>query len=539
MSDSKKVEEQEKKDSLGLNQHKVDRRSFFKFGGAAAAGLTLGGLSVAGYQIGGSNQAYTGNGYRTGKEQFFDRKPFEVDVSPGFEPVGKVERPHWSLFMHERTSLVGAMLVAGKWNPGMGVEAIPGPVGDYYRDRPDAYATLLKTLEHIPKQHDEFMKKKHLRYAIADAYCRSHLYAMYPGMDFPFGVVSGPPSPVDAPASTPETWDFRNIWREKPLEFKSPRHATELIKEVAHKFGATLVGICKFEPTFMFTNYMRGVADKQTIGMKQRGRDVWGTEVPKHWKSLIMFAVPLHADTMFSSTGYSTSFDGYSRLFNVSALLERFIQEIGYPSRPQMPPVNYETIMPPYAALAGLGEVGRIGILISPELGTNNRLAGMITNIEFEYDKPIDFGVNKFCRKCKLCAEHCPQGAISKSTEPDRVCRGFKKWYSDGDKCFLQWASAPTSAPWGCRVCMGICPYTRKNTWIHTISKEIDAHDPTGVSSSALLAMQKGFFHYPDAQDFRSTWDGGKEATYHNPPKWLRSEEYFKIDKDWDYYGND
>ena len=102
-------------------------------------------------------------------------------------------------------------------------------------------------------------------------------------------------------------------------------------------------------------------------------------------------------------------------MFNISALLERFIQELGDASRPQMPPVNYEIIMPPYGALAGLGEVGRIGILITPELGTNVRLAGMMTNIDFEYDKPVDFGVNKFCRKCKICADHCPQGAISKS----------------------------------------------------------------------------------------------------------------------------
>ena len=538
MSDTKKVDDHEKKDPLGLNQVMVDRRKFFKIGGAAAAGLTVGGLSAAGYQIGESNKAYIGNQYRTGKEQFFDRKPFEVDVSPGFKPVDKVERPHWNLFMHERTFLIVPLLMSGKWNPGMGVNAIPGPVGDYYRERPKAYATLLKILDAVPKQEAEFAKKKNLRYAIADAYCKSHLATMYPGMDFPFGLVLAPKSPVDAPENTPEQWDFRNIWRKKPLEFKSPRHATELIKEVTHKFGATLVGICKFEPAFMFTNYMRGVADNQPMGFKQRGRDVWGTEVPKHWKSLIMFGAPMHWDTMLSSTGYSTSFDGYSRMFNISALLERFIQELGYASRPQMPPVNYEIIMPPYGALAGLGEVGRIGILITPELGTNVRLAGMMTNIDFEYDKPIDFGVNKFCRKCKICADHCPQGAISKSDEPDIVVRGFKKWYADGDKCFLQWASAPTYAPVGCRVCMGICPYTRKNTWIHTISREIDARDPTGLTNSALLAMQKGFFHYPDAQDFKSDWDGGKEATYHNPPKWLRAEEYFNIDKDWEYYGN-
>ncbi len=526
--------------SAGGGDIDESRRSFLKLGGAAAAGLTAAGLAVAGYQIGGSGQAYTGiNANRMGYDQFFDRKPFEVNVSPGFAPVGEVERPYWTELMHERTFLLIPLLMSGQWNPGMGIEGIPGPVRDYYRKHPQDFETVVKTLELVPRQAEAFMKDKHIRYAIANAYNEAHMVSMYPENDFPFGLVSAPKSPVDAPDSRPEEWDFRNIWRKEPLEFKSPAHATELIKTMTHRFGATLVRICKFDPTFMFTHYMRGISDNQKVGMQKRGRDIWGTEVPKHWKSLIMFGVPMHWDGMLAATGYSTSFDGYSRLFNITALLERFIQELGYASRPQMPPVNYELIMPPYGALSGMGEVGRIGILVSPELGTNVRLCGMITNIEFEYDRPIDFGVNKFCRKCKLCAESCPQGAISMSDEPDYENRGFRKWKSDGAKCFMQWASAPSRAPVGCRICMGVCPYTRKNTWIHSVSREVDARDPTGLVSSGLLAMQKNFFHYPSAEEFRTDLDGGVEATYHNPPKWLRTEEYFKVNQTWKYYGSE
>ena len=518
----------------------LSRRNFLKFGGIAAAGLTMGGLAGAGIQVGQSGQAYIGNTYRTDKEQFFNRKPFEVDVWPGFVPEGPVERPYYTGFMHERTFTMVALATSGAWDPSMGAEAVPGPVGDYYRQRPEAYATMLKILDAVPKQAKAFYEEKHLRYAIAAAYGKAHLCSMYPEGDFPFGLVSAPKSPVDAPANRPEEWDFRNIWRKEPLEFRSPAHASELLKAVTHAFGATLVGICKFDPTFMFTHYMRGVPDPQlNFGLPNRGRDVWGTDVPSHWKSLIVFAVPMHWDTALSATGYSSSFDGYSRIFSISALLERFIQEIGYASRPQMPPVNYEIIMPPYGVLAGLGEMGRIGVLITPELGVNTRLAGMVTNIEFEYDRPIDFGVRDFCRKCQICADTCPQGAISKSPEPDTVSRGFRKWYCDAEKCYMQWATAPTADPSGCRICMGVCPYTRKNTWIHSISRELDARDPTGLVSSGLVAMQKGFFHYPQAEDFRSTWTGGKEYTYHNPPKWLRAEEYFNIDKTWEYGGSE
>ena len=49
--------------------------------------------------------------------------------------------------------------------------------------------------------------------------------------------------------------------------------------------------------------------------------------------------------------------------------------------------------------------------------------------------------------------------------------------------------------------------------------------------------MQKNFFKFNDAEDYRSDWDGGKEATYHNPPWWLRAENFLDIEKTWEYHG--
>lgn len=522
------------------------KRNFLKFGGVAAAGLTIGGLGIAGQQLGHSDKAYIGVSDYTGNEQFFDRKPFEVDVAPGFKPVSTVERPHWTAYFIDRISVAATIIAQGKWNPGMGLETLPGPVGDFYRKNPERYKTFLKIFETIPKQAKIYLEKKDPRYAIADAYVWSSMSTMYPDLDEIWGEMTVPQNPVTSPDSTPDKWDFRFIRRKQPLEFKSPKHASELLKLVAHKFGATLVGICKFDPTFTFSNYMRGITDEWSDGVGnhpgvkyRKGREVWGTEVPGHWKSMIVYGVPMHWDPLLSAQGYSTSYDAYSRAASIATKLERFIQELGYPSRPQNPPTNYEAVMPPYAVLAGLGEIGRMGLVVTPELGANIRLAGVITNIEFEYDKPIDFGLMRFCKKCKICADHCPAGALPKSDEPDTELRGFEKWEVEGEKCFLQWASGPLRMPHGCRVCVGVCPYTRKNTWLHTISRAVDARDPTGVISSGLLAMQKGFFYIPDAEDFKSDWDGGKEATYHNPPKWMRTEEYFKINKDWTYYGND
>jgi hypothetical protein len=79
---------------------------------------------------------------------------------------------------------------------------------------------------------------------------------------------------------------------------------------------------------------------------------------------------------------------------------------------------------------------------------------------------------------------------------------------------------------------LAVCPYSRKNNWLHTLSKEIDPRDPTGMVSSMLLWMQKAFFKYPHARDFMPPPEG-KNATYHTPPDWLVTEKWFDVEKKW------
>jgi hypothetical protein len=49
--------------------------------------------------------------------------------------------------------------------------------------------------------------------------------------------------------------------------------------------------------------------------------------------------------------------------------------------------------------------------------------------------------------------------------------------------------------------------------------------------------MQTNFFKYPEAEEFKSDWDGGKEANYHKAPWWMRSDNFFEIEKTWEYHG--
>ena len=103
---------------------------------------------------------------------------------------------------------------------------------------------------------------------------------------------------------------------------------------------------------------------------------------------------------------------------------------------------------------AGLGEQGRNGIMITPELGCNIRPAVVTTNIPMATDKPIDIGVQDFCAHCKICAEYCPSNAIPMSGKEE--VRGYRRYKVNPAKCNNFWTS--NLGNMGCRLCISVCP---------------------------------------------------------------------------------
>jgi reductive dehalogenase len=157
----------------------------------------------------------------------------------------------------------------------------------------------------------------------------------------------------------------------------------------------------------------------------------------------------------------------YSRLAFVSTSMATFIRELGYKA---IPAVNEMALNIPLAIDAGLGELGRNGLLITPEYGPAVQICKVFTNLPLDFDSPIDFGIQKFCEKCKLCAKYCSAKALSngermnkgwdKSNSP-----GLSKWPIKAMDCFDFWVNNGNH----CSVCMRVCPFTRFNPLYHSI----------------------------------------------------------------------
>jgi epoxyqueuosine reductase len=474
--------------------YNLNRRQFLKAAGAGSAVLGSAGLGFFGYQAGRDPETYTGWETYEGAHQTFNRKRWSVN-EPTYKKVGLTSRAD------ARTEVIFSRRprFSSQWRDDAGLEGLDPVLRDYYRRHPEDLELDLYDMKEIaPKQRAD-MQKYSDQFILATAWSNA------------MGAVS--PLRINSP---PEESDFTRNRRTgelmDPFKLKSPEKTSKLIKKIAHELGSTLVGIAKLNPDWVYLYPMRG-----------RGFDPEKEiEVPKHWQYAVVVGTPMSWDPMYANPNYGTSNDAYSRSRIIAFRVASFIKQLGYGARPHTPGTDYDLMVPPILVDAGLGEQGRPSIVITPELGCNFRPAVITTDIPLVPDKPIDFGVQRFCKTCKICAEQCPSGAISMGGPVEE--RGYLRYKLDTAKCLNFWDSNLGSM--GCRICVAVCPYTRKANWLHRTALDVTMNDPTGLSDTVLTALQKRFYHGPDPQKYYMPSMGGENASYRKPPWWLRSEDF-------------
>ncbi len=94
------------------------------------------------------------------------------------------------------------------------------------------------------------------------------------------------------------------------------------------------------------------------------------------------------------------------------------------PDKPEL-----DVIMDLYYAAhaAGLGEMGRSKLFLTPEFGPRQVFTAILTDAEFEYDEPFSGSV---CDNCGACATACPAAALSADhMKSAPLCEGEAHWY--------------------------------------------------------------------------------------------------------------
>lgn len=113
-----------------------------------------------------------------------------------------------------------------------------------------------------------------------------------------------------------------------------------------------------------------------------------------------------------------------------------------------------------WAWKAGLGFIGKNGLLIHPRWGSYFFIGSIFTDIPFK-EKPLK-SLDRLCGKCRKCMEACPTGAIVAPAEIDsRLCISYHTIESK-DTAPTIISNINSSYVAGCDICQRVCPYNQK-----------------------------------------------------------------------------
>ncbi len=196
-----------------------------------------------------------------------------------------------------------------------------------------------------------------------------------------------------------------------------------------------------------------------------RGRGKWGEPITLDHEWAIAIAVEMDHGLVSHAPWAATMTETakqYLESAKIAMMVAKYINVLGYEARAHVDG-NYRVLCGPIAVDAGLGELGRLGLLMTPEYGPRVRLSIVTTNLPLMQDKPIAFGAQHFCEFCKKCAENCPTQSIDGGDKA--IHNGVEKWQSDQEKCYRYWRVQGTD----CAVCMSVCPYSHPANPMHDL----------------------------------------------------------------------
>lgn len=279
------------------------------------------------------------------------------------------------------------------------------------------------------------------------------------------------------------------------LQVRDPEEMSRKVKKAALALGASLAGICELNPAWVYSHYYHPITKEHEP-----------LELPSGVKYAIALAVEMDYEMVRTSptqiSGAATGL-GYSRMAFVAGLLAQFIRSLGYRA---IPSGNDTALSIPIAVDAGLGELGRNGLLITSEFGPRLRLCKVLTDLPLKPDPAIDIGVQDFCEKCLKCADKCPSRAIlsgDRTATPLSISNnpGLLKWPLDAEKCFKYWAANQVD----CATCIRTCPFNKPQGRIHTATRWLIKKAPWLNKSFVRLDDVLGYGKEAQADKFWSS----------------------------------
>jgi ferredoxin len=229
-----------------------------------------------------------------------------------------------------------------------------------------------------------------------------------------------------------------------------PDKTTRFISHWLKNTGARGVGFTKLKEYHLYSHKGRGPLSGSPIHLRHENAIALTVEMDHR----MMQSAPLGTSVMESSEQYLNA--------GVLALkLAAWIRELGYEATAHIDG-NYEVLCPLVAVDAGLGTIGRMGLLMTPRFGPRVRISVVTTNMPVSIVKASPERTTlHFCHLCKKCARVCPAAAIPDG--PREIIQGTERWQIDSEKCYHFWTTSGTD----CGRCISACPYGHPDDLFH------------------------------------------------------------------------
>ncbi len=278
------------------------------------------------------------------------------------------------------------------------------------------------------------------------------------------------------------TWERKDLmdigygvnWMKSKHIIKNSESFTKTIKKAAKFYGASLVGITDvnekwiYKTGFKRPNEVSEAEAKKEVREGKAADSIYDQpiELPEGIDKVIVMGVEMDEDAISTAPtqpAAAASAIAYSKMAFIISCLGEFIRNLGYRA---IQCGNDTALSIPLAIDAGLGALGRNGLLLTPEFGPRVRICKVFTDLPLISDQPhLEFieKIKVYCKNCFKCAEACENNAISKEENPTFTPAtisnnlGVKKYYVDVEKCFEFWVENSSD----CGNCIMVCPFSK------------------------------------------------------------------------------
>jgi epoxyqueuosine reductase len=267
---------------------------------------------------------------------------------------------------------------------------------------------------------------------------------------------------------------YGTSWMKSKYIINNQQYFTQQIKKIAKLYGASLVGITDVKEKWIYkSGFVRPYLASEAVSKKKlreglESESILETPInlPEGINTVIVIAIEMDPDAISTAPAQpaaAAASIAYSKMAFIISCLGEFIRNLGYRA---IQCGNDTAISIPLAIDAGLGALGRNGLLITPEFGPRVRICKVFTDLPLIADKPnFDFIkiVEDSCRNCFKCAEACENNAITLDREPSYKAlsisnnSGVRKYYINAEKCFEFWIKNSSD----CGKCIAVCPFAK------------------------------------------------------------------------------